>query len=72
MLRNVPIKKLLDVLLMMEKNASHCDVDIDEEGGKILFIPLYDRNTLSSDTKIELPPPKKTNFDNKNLDDLIS
>lgn len=82
MLRNVSIIKLIDVLTYMQTYTTHCDIDLDEKGNKVLFRPIYSDRNGETESSIENSQPKriedspekkvkKDKFDDRNLGDLI-
>lgn len=71
MLKNVPIEKLLEVLVYMKQHTALCNMEIDEKNGKVLFAPVYERDAINSMTKVELPKDEISNLGKRDLDDLI-
>ena len=71
MLRNVPINKLIEVLSMIQRDSSLCDIEIDPEKNTIIFRPVRDTNAITSRTHIETPKLPNQRVDLNDLDDLI-
>ena len=70
-LMNVPISRLLEVLLKLQKESNLCVIDVDEQGQGISIAAVRDPMAIIGRLDIGIPKEINKSLDINDLDKLI-